>query len=178
GGGKKYKAVSKTPDLGLYDKDGNGHTRSKDWQTDALGYNDKAADGFFGTDSRDEPKARQKQIRLRGRDVGGMVGDTTTAAWGKAGKPKRKKTDNPKLKAKALPLPSGHWNGPESKDKRNHSGYWPEDRAAIKDIQRAVGASVDGRYGNETYSKVKAKQRKLGIRVDGGVGKQTWDKLF
>ena len=178
GGGKKYKVVSKTADLGLYDKDGNGHTRIKDWQTDALGYKGKDADGYFGPDTRDDTKALQKQIGLKGKDVDGMVGETTMAAWVKAGRPKLKKTAKPKPKAKAFPLPSGHWYGPESKDKRNHSGYWPEDRAAIKDIQRAVGASVDGRYGNETYRKVKAKQRKLGIRVDGGVGKQTWSKLF
>ena len=88
GGGKKYKVVSKTADLGLYDKDGNGHTRIKDWQKNALGYSDKEADGYFGPDTRDDTKELQLQLGLRGKDVDGMVGDTTLKAWEKAGKPK------------------------------------------------------------------------------------------
>ena len=180
GGGKKYKVVSKTADLGLYDKDGNGHTRIKDWQKNALGYSDKEADGYFGPDTRDDTKELQLQIGLRGKDVDGMVGDTTLKAWEKAGKPKLKKKAKPKAKTTPFPLKSGHFYYTEDKRNTVHSGYYEKDRAAIRHIQRKVGASVDGIYGSDTKSKVKAAQKKAGLRgndVDGAVGSVTWKKL-
>ena len=41
GGGSDYTVVGPDAPLGLYDKDGDGRTRVKDWQTDALGYDEK-----------------------------------------------------------------------------------------------------------------------------------------
>lgn len=40
-------------------------------------------------------------------------------------------------------------------------------------VQSQVGASVDGKYGNQTTAAVKAFQRKHGLQVDGVVGAQT-----
>ena len=172
--------MSKTADLGLYDKDGNGHTRIKNWQKNALGYSDKDADGYFGPDTRDDTKELQLQLGLRGKDVDGMVGDTTLKAWEKAGKPKLKKKAKPKAKTTPFPLKSGHFYYTEDKRNTVHSGYYERDRAAIRKIQRKVGASVDGIYGDETKAKVKAAQKKAGLRgndVDGAVGSVTWKKL-
>ena len=88
GGGSDYTVVGPDAPLGLYDKDGDGRTRVEDWQKDALGYYDKAADGYFGSDTEDDTKDLQRQI---GVTDDGLVGDDTTAAWEKAGKPKLEK---------------------------------------------------------------------------------------
>lgn len=185
GGGGSYESAKAKHEvgsraMGMYDggTDVNWYQR----RMYKIGYDvtpksDGSFDSLFGSEMEKFTRQLQKKAKIK---VDGLAGEDTIAA-AKAAKEVRdlpKTSSKPKPKAKAFTLPSGHWYGPESKDKRNHSGYWPQDRAAIKDIQRAVGASVDGRYGNETYNKVKAKQRKLGVRVDGGVGKQTWDKLF
>jgi peptidoglycan hydrolase-like protein with peptidoglycan-binding domain len=43
----------------------------------------------------------------------------------------------------------------------------------IKFVQRKVGASADGAYGNESVKKVKEYQKKNGLKVDGIVGYNT-----
>ncbi|MDK7749198.1 peptidoglycan-binding domain-containing protein [Brevibacterium sp. UMB10442] len=82
-------------------------------------------------------------------------------------------------KAPAFPLPAGHWYGPESKNSRNHSGYWEKDRAGIKQWQtqmkrRGWRINPDGYYGAQSYRVCKAFQKEKGLRVDGGVGIATW----
>ena len=48
----------------------------------------------------------------------------------------------------------------------------------VERVQRAVGASVDGIFGNGTKSKVMAYQKRMGLQVDGLVGRNTWYKMF
>lgn len=48
----------------------------------------------------------------------------------------------------------------------------------IERIQRAVGASVTGKYDKQTESKVKAYQKRKKLDADGVVGKVTWNLLF
>lgn len=47
----------------------------------------------------------------------------------------------------------------------------------IKFVQKRVGASVDGVYGNESVKKVKEYQKKNGLKVDGIVGYNTIKKM-
>lgn len=84
----------------------------------------------------------------------------------------------PKLKTMSFPLLGGHWYGVESRDNRNHSGYWSKDRPAIKKIQAKLGVSVDGIYGRKTRAAVTAYQKNNGLRIDGAVGAQTWSHMF
>ena len=182
GSSKQYTVVSKTADLGLYDKDGNGHTRIKDWQTNALGYDEKTADGYFGPDTRDDTKSLQKQIGLKGKDVDGMVGSTTLTAWEKAGKPKLKKT------APSKPKPSK----PKA-DKLTVDGKWGT--STTKALQRILGTPVDGVVSFQpvaykadnpgllsgwewtsnprSSNVIEALQRKLGVDDDGRIGSNT-----
>lgn len=187
-GGKTYIAVSKTAPLGLYDKDGNGHTRVADWQKDALGYTGKDDDGYFGPGTEKDTKALQKQIGLKGKDVDGVVGNDTIAAWEKAGKPKLKKSapSKPKpstSKAPKFPLPDGHWYGEESSDPRNHSGYYKSDQAGIRKWQtkmkdRGWSIAVDGIFGPGSAKVASQFQREKGLRVDNAVGRETWDATW
>ena len=103
GGGSDYTVVGPDAPLGLYDKDGDGRTRVKDWQKDALGYDEKKADGYFGPDTEDDTKDLQKQI---GVTADGLVGEDTAAAWEKAGKPKLKKTEPSKPPSRSATRPA------------------------------------------------------------------------
>lgn len=47
----------------------------------------------------------------------------------------------------------------------------------VKRIQKAVGATVDGYFGDGTESKVKAFQKKHGLSADGIVGNDTWKAI-
>jgi len=185
GGGSQYTVVNKTAPLGLYDRDPkSGHTRVADWQKNALGYTGKKADGFFGPDTDRDTRALQRQLGVK---ADGLVGDDTMSAWEKAGKPKLKKSAPQKPKpsgnAPKFPLPKGHWYGVESKNPKNHSGYYQKDRAGIRQLQQGLRdrnwkISVDGIYGPATRRIVTSFQRKAGIRVDGAVGQQTWTAIF
>lgn len=86
-------------------------------------------------------------------------------------------------KAPEFPLKPGHWYGPESRDRRNHSGYYARDRAGIRQLQqrlkdRGWRINVDGRYGTATRDVVRSFQREKRLRVDGAVGAQTWAALW
>ena len=183
GGGSQYTVVNKTAPLGLYDRDPkSGHTRVADWQRDALGYTGKKVDGFFGPGTERDTIALQKRL---GVEADGLVGDDTARAWerSKTGGSKPAPKPVPKPKTPAFPLPSGHWYGVESKDSRNHSGYYREDRAGIRQLQQGLRdrnwkISVDGRYGTSTRNIVRAFQKKAGIRADGAVGTETWAAIF
>ncbi|MFB3224744.1 peptidoglycan-binding domain-containing protein [Exiguobacterium sp. PHA03] len=48
----------------------------------------------------------------------------------------------------------------------------------IERIQRAVGASVTGKYDKQTEAKVTAYQKRKKLDADGVVGKDTWNMLF
>lgn len=52
-----------------------------------------------------------------------------------------------------------------------NSGFSGED---VKQIQRIVGADVDGVYGSETAAKVIDFQARMGLTRDGIVGPKTW----
>lgn len=127
-------------------------------------------DGYFGPGTKNAVQAFQ---RKHGLSADGVVGPDTWA---------RVKAANAKKPAQntsgSFPLPSGHWFGPESRNPKNHSGYWAKDREAIKRIQRKVGVKADGLYGRATRRAVESFQRKHGLRVDGGVGVDTWRRMF
>ena len=98
------------------------------------------------------------------------------------GKSSKGKPTPPKGKGKPYPLEVGHFYYTEDPRAEVHSGYWPEDRAAIREIQAKVGTRVDGRYGTKRKSNTKAAvakwQRKRGLEPDGAVGPQTWREMF
>lgn len=105
-------------------------------------------------------------------------------SWGIAAATAPQPDPKPKAsKAPPFPLPKGHWYGPESRDPRNHSGYWKRDRDGIRTLQqrlkdRGWRISVDGRYGPDTRDVVRKFQHEKRLRVDGGVGAQTWAALW
>lgn len=47
-----------------------------------------------------------------------------------------------------------------------------------KIVQKAVGVTVDGKYGYKTKQAVKAYQKKKGLAADGVVGLNTWKKIL
>lgn len=52
-----------------------------------------------------------------------------------------------------------------------------KNRELVKQIQRVVGAKVDGLFGRQTEKAVMRFQAKHGLTVDGWIGKQTWSVL-
>ena len=48
----------------------------------------------------------------------------------------------------------------------------------IYQIQRKLGISTDGKFGNDTYKAVVSFQKSKKLKVDGVVGKDTWEALF
>ena len=196
GSSKQYTVVGPDAPLGLYDKDGDGRTRVKDWQTDALGYDEDEADGYFGPDTETDTKDLQGQLGVK---VDGLVGDDTLAAWEKAGKPKLKKAapsnpaESPKPKADKITV-DGKWGRDTTKAiqailgtpvdgevsfqpiayKTQNPGLlsgweWtknPRSSNVIEALQGKLGVSKDGRIGPQT---IRALQRKLGTPVDGRV---------
>lgn len=49
---------------------------------------------------------------------------------------------------------------------------------AVRHVQRKIGATVDGDFGNATHKAVVAWQIQNGLKPDGVVGAQTWAKMF
>lgn len=47
-----------------------------------------------------------------------------------------------------------------------------------KIVQRSVGATVDGKFGNNTKNAVIAYQKKHGLSADGAVGINTWKVIL
>ena len=185
GVGSTYKTVNKTAPLGLYDKDGQGHSRIEDWQTDALGYDEDEADGYFGPDTERDTKALQRQLGVKDD---GLVGDSTMSAWKKAGKPKlggggSKPAPKPKpstSKAPKFPLPKGHYFGPRSGPNRSVSGFhgnrehlrtWQ--RQMLKRGWSGIG-TADGLYGDDTRKVARQFQQEKGLGADGLIGAETW----
>lgn len=50
--------------------------------------------------------------------------------------------------------------------------------ATVRQVQRVVGATVDGVYGPNTVNAVRTYQRTNGLAVDGVVGPLTWRSMF
>lgn len=107
------------------------------------------------------------------------------AKGAQATKPKPTPAKKPTAKptAPAFPLPRGHWYGVESRDRRNHSGYYAKDRPGIKQWQaqmkkRGWKIKVDGRFGPQSRSVALGIQRQVGITADGLVGIRTWTESF
>lgn len=118
-----------------------------------------------------------------------MIGDLVDAVnaehkrrkSGKGGgaKPAPKPKPKPSGKAPAFPLPSGHWFGVESKNPKNHSGYWAEDRPHIETWQqkmkdRGWTISVDGIFGPGSAKVASQFQREKSLREDNAVGHESW----
>ena len=172
GGSRSYKSVSYGTTLGKWDK---GDT-VRDWQDflKAQGYDlgKGGVDGYFGDSTVSATKKYQKKVGVK---VDGMAGKGTWAKAKKDGfKWKRKKAS----KSVPYPLPKGHFYYTEDKRNTVHSGYWGEDRPAIRKIQKKVGTGVDGRYGPKTKAAVMRWQKKHGLKADGAVGPSTWAKMF
>jgi peptidoglycan hydrolase-like protein with peptidoglycan-binding domain len=49
---------------------------------------------------------------------------------------------------------------------------------AVKQVQRKIGSTVDGDFGNATHKAVVAWQIQNGLKPDGVVGATTWAKMF
>ncbi|WP_423058718.1 peptidoglycan-binding protein [Brevibacterium linens] len=137
---------------------------------------DGTFDKHFGPEVEKAVRALQSKAKIK---VDGEAGQDTIAA-AKAAEvvrqlPAKKATVK---KTDPFPLKSGHWYGATAAKTKNHSGYYQDDRAAIRKIQGKVGVSVDGKYGAKTAAGVRAYQRKHGLTVDGAVGAKTWKKMF
>ena len=172
GSSRSYKSVSYGTTLGKYDKG----DPVKDWQDflKAQGYDlgKGGVDGYFGDSTVSATKKYQKKVGVK---VDGMAGKDTWAKAKKDGmKWKRKKAS----KSAPYPLPKGHFYYTEDKRNTVHSGYWGEDRPAIRKIQKKVGTGVDGGYGVKTKAAVMRWQKKHGLKADGAVGANTWAKMF
>ena len=109
----------------------------------------------------------------------------SSAAVEQATKPKPTPAKKPATKptAPAFPLPRGHWYGVESRDRRNHSGYYAKDRPGIKQWQaqmkkRGWRITVDGRFAVESAAVARAFQREKGLVADSLVGRRTWDAAW
>jgi hypothetical protein len=89
----------------------------------------------------------------------------------------------PALPAPDFPLPDGHWYGPESKDAKNHSGYWPDDQPWIRYLILTLRArgwpnAVDDDIFTKAFKhQVQAFQVQQGITADGLVGSTTFEVL-
>lgn len=78
----------------------------------------------------------------------------------------------------SFPLASGHFFGVDDGTAWSHSGKrGGSDDDNVKKIQKKVGATADGIFGNATKAKVQAFQKTHGLTADGKVGAATWAKL-
>ncbi|WP_420156519.1 N-acetylmuramoyl-L-alanine amidase [Nocardiopsis sp. CNT-189] len=142
------------------------------------------ADGFYGPQT--ERIVREYQAD-HGLDVDGIAGPQTLGHIGLTGAPDDPPETGPD--APAFPLASGHWFGPESPDRRNHSGYWPADRPHVRRIrgrlrERGWRVARGDRYDAGLARTIRAVQAEA-VReghetggVDGLVGAKTWPLLW
>lgn len=141
----------------------------------ALGYKlpKYGADGDFGGETVAAVKAFQKDHPPL--DVDGKVGKNT---WKSLFAPTPAAQPGPTVLFVGFPLPGGHYYGKLKERDANHSGYFQNDRPAIRMIQQKLGLVADGGFGNDTHNAVVAYQQRVGLPADGLVGINTWTKLF
>lgn len=129
------------------------------------------ADGYFGANTETAVKSFQKR---HGLSVDGICGPNT---WKKVkqvlASPKASKSSAPKF-----PLPRGHWFGVQSRNRKNHSGYYSGDRAGVRMIQKQLKLKQDGIFGPATRNAVIHHQRRKKLKADGLVGISTWKSLW
>lgn len=57
--------------------------------------------------------------------------------------------------------------------------YWPwKNKNLTKIVQKAVGVTADGKFGNDTKAAVIKWQKLMGLSADGVVGINTWKKIL
>jgi peptidoglycan hydrolase-like protein with peptidoglycan-binding domain len=115
-----------------------------------------STDGIFGTLTFEAVRRFQKS---RGLVVDGVVGPRTWMALSYSAPAKP-----------AAPAPSKPSPLPPTL-KFGSKGDW------VRILQRKLGVTSDGIFGNITLGKVRAFQKSKGLRVDGIVGPATWGKL-
>lgn len=183
--GRSYQTVNYGETLGRWDKG----DPVKDWQEflEDEGYNlDDGVDGFFGGETEEHTEDWQEQ---NGLVADGLIGDKSLAVAESQGFEWTRRKDNgqdekraPETDAPEFELPDGHWYGVESRNPKNHSGYWAEDRPAIRKWQghmkntRGWGAiSVTGRFKDSDRTVLMQFQEEKGLSVDGGLGVESWN---
>ena len=132
-------------------------------------YPDKGApnngiDGIYGPKTKDAVKRFQS---THGLTADGIYGPNTKAKLLEVakGKPAAKPTPKPAASNSIVPYPGNLLKvGSRGKD--------------VERIQRAVGTSADGIYGDKTKKAVETYQKRHGLSVDGVVGPQTWGVMF
>jgi hypothetical protein len=77
----------------------------------------------------------------------------------------------------AFPLPAGDWYGVDDHTPNSHSGARVADQRAVKQIQREVGVTADGVFGDHTAAAVGAWQSANNLTADRGVGPLTWSAM-
>lgn len=117
------------------------------------------ADGHYGDETVNAVKVFQKAVKIT---VDGVYGPVTAKKLDEYKKPS---TSNKTNSEAIVPYP-GHLIKVGSKGKD------------VERIQRAVGVTADGIFGNATKKAVQAYQKRHGLEVDGIVGKKTWNKMF
>lgn len=60
---------------------------------------------------------------------------------------------------------------------KNNPVNYPQYKPCVKAIQKKVGTTADGIYGNNTLAHVKTWQKNHGLTADGVVGPKTWAKM-
>lgn len=190
GTAKKYETVDYGTTLGLYDKG----EPVKEWQSEALGYSDEDADGYFGPQTEADTEEWQA---ARGLVADGLVGAKTWAAYKDGVKASKPKDKTPVGKVYDFPYEKRGYIGPLDGPDHSHSGIGGRKTGGVLDATHnkrfvnrlewrgwdpegdyLVKYGNDGKYGDELESLIRAFQDDQGLAVDGLAGKSTWSAAF